>query len=623
MDPCIADAARATKAYASLTELIQNRGNFCNYFVLDKKLILRNLRAMQRDFQRTMLGLTVAASLIPACGGAVGEKLRPNDHTATSAMAGQGGKACAGSPKYAKPLIVDLEPDTRLDLEAAMKRGVVVVNYDCASIRVLATCKLPEGVYEYAGTTRREQVLQIKNADELGANLPLSQGKFSAELVSGRTIDLALVYVGQRSTTANKVTKEQLTGGCDDATHYVQMATLGAFSMQTGSVGKVAAVAEMFGRGAKGGSTSERKAMTTDGSLDDCRTSKAESDTPPGECAAPLRVELVPIGGIEESKSGGKKGDKKDDKKEATVAQNPCPPGFAMNDGICTRDANAAFVCEAKNEVQCKEQCDKGSMESCYNYALIVGKGATRAQAIPYFRKACDASLPDACASLGVQLIPDDEDPDVVAKAKDALSYLKKACDAGAGRGCEYAGDMLAEKFYKIQDIAAGVRAYDRGCDLGNAMSCWSLAQMYFKGKDVPKDGKRGVALLTKACLGGSADECDDLAKVYLEGTEGVAPDSQASIRAARRACEIDTDYCAYSVKYATKLGDLNTAFAFATRGCNAKDEEACNQLATMYENGQGTPVDLAKADAAHRRACKDGDGDENSCKKLGIKMKD
>ncbi len=582
---------------------------------------------MKREFLQNIIGAMVAATAISACGGAVGEKLRPQDHTAAGAMPNAGAKACAGAPKYAKPLVVDLEPDTRVDLEAAMKRGVVVVNYDCATIRVLATCKVPEAVYEYAGTTRREQVLQIKNSDELGANLPFSQGKLSAELVSGRTIDVALVYVGQRSTTANKVTKAQLLGGCDDATHYVQMATLGGFSMQTGSIGKVAVVAEMFGRGGKGGSSSEHKAMTSDGSLDDCRTSKADSFDPPAECSAPLRVELVPLAGLESATTvtqgkDGKKGDK-EDKKAAPIAQNPCPPGFAMTDGICTRAANAAFVCEAKNETQCKEQCDKGSLDSCYNLGVILTKNGQRPQAIPHFRKACEGELPEACASLGIELTPDDEDPDVVAKARTALGFLKKACESGSGRGCDFAGDMLTEKSYKVIDIAAAVRSYDRGCNLGTPMACWSLAQIYFKGELVPKNAKEGVALLTKACVGGNADECHDLGKVLAKGAEGVPADQDAALRAWRRSCDIEAGYCSMIADNALKIGGVSVGFAVLTRGCNGNDEDACAQLADMHESGAGTAADPAKAMELRKKACKDGDGNEAACKRLGIKMKD
>lgn len=589
---------------------------------------------MKDTFRRNIISVAVALGMLPGCGGAVGEKLRPTDHTASGAVTNANAKTCSGAPKYAKPLVVDLEADTRVDLEAAMKRGVVVVNYDCATIRVLPTCKLPEGVYEYAGTTRREQVVQIKNKDELGANLPLSQGKLSAELVSGRTIDLALVYVGQMATTANKISKDQLSGGCDEATHYVQMATLGAFSMQTGSIGKVGAVADLFGKGAKGASSSEHKAMTSDGSLDDCRTSKADASDPPGECRSPLRVELVPLVGLDKEeasdpKKGGKKGDKKDDnkdedKKEARAVENPCPAGFAMTDGICTKDANAAFVCEAKNEAQCKEQCGKGSAESCYNLGVILTKKTGhRAESVPHFRKACSGDVAEACASLGIELIPDTDDPDVAAKAKESLGFLKKACDGGAGRGCDFAGDVLTDKDYKVLDIAAGVRAYDRGCDLGTGMACWSLAELYFEGKLVPKDGKKGLALLTKSCIGGSADECYDMSKLLWKGKDDVKADPETAIRAARRACAIDVDYCSMAAEDAENSSHFDVAFALAKRGCDKNEFIACNVLAKMYESGHGVTADPEKAKEFHKKACLDGEGEETSCKKVGIKMKD
>jgi hypothetical protein len=64
---------------------------------------------------------------------------------------------CTGTPKQAKPLIVDLDPDARVDLEATMKKGVAVVAYDCKSFRVLPACKVPEARYEYAGVSRKTE----------------------------------------------------------------------------------------------------------------------------------------------------------------------------------------------------------------------------------------------------------------------------------------------------------------------------------------------------------------------------------------------------------------------------------------------------------------------------------
>ena len=126
-----------------------------------------------------------------------------------------------GDAKLARPLIIDLEADAHVDLEASMKKGVVVIAYDCKSLRVLSNCKLAEGGYDYVGVGRKEQVVQLKGVDELKVNLPLSAGKLGPEVEAGRSIDLALVYVGRRTTLVLQARRADLTGSCVGATHYL------------------------------------------------------------------------------------------------------------------------------------------------------------------------------------------------------------------------------------------------------------------------------------------------------------------------------------------------------------------------------------------------------------------
>jgi hypothetical protein len=571
----------------------------------------------------TLAGLLLAVTL-PSCGGAVGEAMRPTDHSAAGALGGAA-PTCAGSPKYAKPLIVDLDPDARVDLEATMKKGVAVVAYDCQSFRVLSACKLPDSAYEYAGVQRREQVVQMNSMDDLHANMPINSAKLGAEVKSGRSIDLALVLVGRRSTTLAQVTREELVGGCDGATHFVQTATLGAFSMATGSVGKAALVAEMFDYGGAAKSESERKAMNKDGSLDECRKSSPDSETPPAECRAPLRVELLPLAGpataAKATKAKGAGG--KEEKKEAAAVENPCPEGFHFADDICTRDQGQAHLCDPKDEVECKAQCEKGSAESCFNHARLVRVKTSWAASMPFDKKACDGGFAGGCAELGRAMLREMEDADVPKQAPVILGLFNKACQMGSGRGCDYAGDMLTDKDYKQVDIAAAVKSYNRGCDLGEGMACWSLSQMYFKGKEVPQNADRGIELLSKACQGGSADECNDLADVYGKGKHGVAVDHEKAYRWNRRACDLDTSYCAWAAKSARASGKDTIAFELAQRGCNANDDEACVFLGDAYKAGRGTTADEAKAKATWAKVCKDGTGDDDACKRLGIKMKD
>lgn len=572
---------------------------------------------MMTSIEKIRLAAMLAACALPSCGGAVGETLRPTEHTATAAVGGNA-QACAGEPKYAKPLIVDLDPDARVDLEAVMKKGVAVVAYDCQSFRVLGSCRLPDSSYEYAGVSRKEQVVQMKSADDLHANLPLSSAKLGAEMKSGRSIDLALVLVGRRSTTLAKVSREDLTGPCEGATHYVQAAAVGAFSMATGSIGKAAVVAEMFNYGGGASSESERKAMNMDGSLEECRKSEPDSEKPPAECRAPLRVELLPIAGT--VVATGKVS--KEAKKESAALESPCPPGFLYADGLCTRDAGKAHLCAPGDEAECKAQCEKGSSESCFNYGRMIARKTSRDAALPFHKKACDGDFADGCAEVGWAMLPGDDGANAAAEAKAALAMLNKACAMGSAIGCDRAGDALTDKDYKLVDLTAAARAYDRGCSLGRGISCWSLSEMYFKGKGLPQDSTKGVAMLLKACQGGSADECNDLAVVETKGSHGVTIDLDGAYRANRKACELDKDYCVDAARSALKVSKDTEAVGHAQEGCNAADDEACLLVADLYTRGQGTAKAPEKAKAAFEKACRNGDGDDDACKQLGIPMK-
>jgi hypothetical protein len=265
-----------------------------------------------------------------ACKKTVGDAVRPDDHTAAAATGAE--LTCEGTPGRIKPLVVDWSPDDRVDLEAAMQGSVVVVKYECPGIEILPGCTV-DGSYAYAGVSRKEQVVQMTNMDDIRANIPMSQGTVGGEIQSGRAIDLATVLVGRRSTTVNYLTEGTLKGQCEGATHFVRSASLGAFSMGTGSVGKAAVVGEMFGVGASASSTSERQTLNTDGSLEACRGSEPGSGEPPSECQAPVRIELMPIA----------EGDLADGNKEAleatkkAAAENPCLPGYVFADGMCTR----------------------------------------------------------------------------------------------------------------------------------------------------------------------------------------------------------------------------------------------------------------------------------------------
>ncbi|MEM9696366.1 MAG: tetratricopeptide repeat protein, partial [Myxococcota bacterium] len=513
---------------------------------------------------RTWASVVVGAGLV-GCGGAVGEQLRPEEQTANEALNVKPA-ACTGTAAHARPLIVDWDPDARVDLEASMKNGVVVVKYDCETMTILPGCAVKDAAYTYAGVSRKEQVVQMKSMDDLQANVPVSSGKLGAELKSGRAIDVAMVMVGKRSTTVATLAEDLLTGDCGGATHYVRSASVGAFSMATGAVGKAAAVAEMFGIGAAAQSESERKALNRDGSLEACRSSDPDEETPPSECQAPIRLQLVPITKVVKAtvaKGGEAKGGEAKDKNVASE-ENPCPPGYVFADEICTVDEGKPFLCKPDDGPQCKTQCEAGHPGSCLNYGNLVrqknrAKGPLKAYgaALPFFVKSCRGDSAEGCAALSLATEPDYESPRIAELAKSSYDYAAKACDLGSAVGCERAADMYMDADYKLADAnpRTAYQNYLKACNLGRGISCWSAAQHRFKGQGIDKDPVAGLKLLTKACVGGSVDECNDAENVLEEGRYGLPKNLDMAFKFNAIACKMSLGYCIYAANTASKMG--------------------------------------------------------------------
>ncbi|NOU29594.1 MAG: sel1 repeat family protein [Polyangiaceae bacterium] len=576
-----------------------------------------------------------------ACGGAAGEAIRPKDFTASGVTAMNSAPACSGDPRLAKPLIVDLDADARLDLEASMDKQLVVVAYDCNQLRVLPACSAGRSKYEYAGVSRKEQVVQMKSQDDLSVNLPLSAGKLGSDLTSGKAIDLALVMVGRRSTTLARVEQDDLVGNCEGATHYLQSAYLGAFSMATGSVGKVAVVADLFKVGASAKSASDRKSANSDGSLEACHTSSPRAADPPDECRTPLRVELQPIHRVaaatssatgsadDADKTAPKKKEKEKEKsdRETKVQENPCREGYVFAEGVCTKAQDQAHLCDPKNAAECRAQCDKGSGASCMNLGAILRKQkAPPSECEAVFKKGCDHGVADSCAEWGNYVMPNDiekKDKPDMARVKKGLEIWKRACDDGSADGCNRAGGWLDMEDTVIKrDTPLAVTYMERGCKLGDGTSCAEASAMYLDGDNgIPKDTKKAMSLLVRACDGGDATQCGSLADFLATGLFDVAKDPEGAVKAAHAACDLDVDECEASIDTVKKLaGKQADAFAIATQGCERGALKICRLQGDMYWTGRGTTKDPVKAKASWTKACKDGKGSKVACKRLAEK---
>lgn len=591
-----------------------------------------------------MLALLSTTASIVSCGGGAGEMVRPKDYKGTDAL-GASAPTCNGAPKYARPLTVDLDRETRGDLELALRdKGVAVVAYDCVSLRVLADCSAPNGSYAYAGMTRKEETVQMKGLDELKINLPMGAAKLSSDVQAGRVIDLGLVSVGRHSTTLAKLKRSDLVGtGCEGATHFVQRASVGAFSLATGSVGKVSAVADLFSKGGSASSSSERKVASTDGSLEACRRSTSDAAKPPEECGTPLRADLLPVLDDAAAAAPAPKAQPASLKKAGTFEgeQDPCPSGYRLSEGRCTQSKAAAYLCNPRDEAECKTQCEAGSAASCTSYGLILletswddGHEKANARARPVLKRACDTGDMRGCAGYARATFPP---VDVVegkgyevpraqmALAQEMVALDRKTCEAGVGMGCHDLATWLSvyedAPFHSPKESP---KLFERACKLATPFSCVAAASAFIKD-----DVAKGVALYTRGCDAGDGFVCNQLAYRYIKGVDQVPIDVPRGVRIARGACESSIDDCAFAaelMQYANKDAD---AVPLATRGCDEEDTrtgldatekgraqyyraEACKVLGDAYAKGKGTATDPGKAKRYYKKAC--GLGEARAC---------
>jgi TPR repeat protein len=418
------------------------------------------------------LGLLVTLS---ACGaGSTGEAVRPNDPTYGAASGDKGGaaancKAIGNVGAEGQPLVVDWEAEQRADLEAAMRKGVAVVHYDCGSLRVLNECQIA-GNYGFTGTTVQEKVLSLSNADEAAANLPVGGAKIGASLARDSSLDIALVIIGKHAT-AQEGLRASLTGKCDGATHYVRGAWLGAFAMKTSTKGEVAATADVFGFAAKAGSSSVKGVSNKSGDLAACHDADPEAPKPPKACGGPLRIDLMAITDAKPTKDENKKG-------------LACPTGMVATGDKCSLPApDVAHSCAGLDGKDCLKQCNAKDLASCSTAALLYDLGVD----LPLDHAKEAALLRHGCEDF----------------PRDMLGVQADMC--GRLASLYYAGDGVPKDMDKAKALQK------KACYDGDRTSCRALGMVLVQGSyGTTQDKPRGMAFLLRACNGGDATACNE-----------------------------------------------------------------------------------------------------------------
>lgn len=240
----------------------------------------------------------------------------------------EGQARCGVSRSQARPLIIEWPSSDRGALEGLVERGagLVAVRYAGCEMELVRRCEVA-GSYRYTGVEPKRDDQMFRSADELYAKIPLGAAQLEAELERHGALALEMTVVGHYEAAREQVTRAELRGECERATHVIAMVTVGAFKLSTAGGAEVSAGAGIAG-GAGGGvsSTAERGFERSDG--DPGRCGGGGDSAPPERCGALLRLEVEPI--------------REPDEVAAQRERRPCPRGSVLVEGGRFRPSTAS-----------------------------------------------------------------------------------------------------------------------------------------------------------------------------------------------------------------------------------------------------------------------------------------
>ncbi|MEZ4232050.1 MAG: hypothetical protein R3B89_22925 [Polyangiaceae bacterium] len=352
----------------------------------------------------------------------------------------RGATTCDASAARTDLLLVDLQPEARADLEAATKRGLAVVRFDCRSFEVLAQCSARSG-YTFTAHTPKEQVLRMSDRSSLGATLPLTYSAHAAELSAGfergQSLDLALVMSGRLSTGAWGIGPEDLRGDCAGATHVVGSAELGAFALHSGARDRSVSAAGLFGAGIQTEHARRFELHSSDGRPGAC---SGASRAPTPGCDAVLRAELIGL-------------------------RPPAPLLTAL-----TEQQMSPLRGKLCGDVElCRTECEQNDGQACMHFAALhlLGDRVPRdlGRAGKLMLRACELDQPVACTLLGIELLNEaSPHPDL----QRGREFLRRPCERGYPEACH----ALGLSYANAGDTERANRYLHRACTLGATDAC-------------------------------------------------------------------------------------------------------------------------------------------------------
>lgn len=200
---------------------------------------------------------------------------------------------CRVSASHENPLVTEWPASEKANFETRMSEGAVVVSYSGCALKVLRNCRVG-GSYAWHQTTLSTDTVEIHDADDLFAKLPLGALSLEGELARSGRLAVQTTVSGQLQLRGFEGAAIPRDEACAGATHVVSALSVGAFKLLSGGSAKVGGGVNVAALGGgKATSSSDESVMRTAGDFGRCGSSTAE--TPDAQCASPIQVFLRPL----------------------------------------------------------------------------------------------------------------------------------------------------------------------------------------------------------------------------------------------------------------------------------------------------------------------------------------
>jgi hypothetical protein len=288
---------------------------------------------------------------------------------------------CRVAASQSSPLVTEWPASEKANLEVLLRTGAVAVAYSGCSMRVLSECRV-RGVYQWTRTTPATDSLEINDADELFAKLPLGAASLEGELKRSGKLSVQTMIAGQLRLDGGGVADVPKEGPCAQATHLVSALSMGAFALKSG--GKRSIGGGLKVSSVETGIKHEKSAdlLRSAGDFDSCATGTAEG--PSANCASPIQAFLQAIPGRTEE--DGLPGTVKVD----FVSANPASRWdvYADDRVICTTPCQQWVNAERPLMLRAREEAFMASPDKVQVANLLShsGEGRLQLQAHPTAR---------------------------------------------------------------------------------------------------------------------------------------------------------------------------------------------------------------------------------------------